>query len=66
LSVDTPQQARDKLPANQARGDVDTMTDSVAETDQVSAGPILSSSGNNETRTQGSARRGETNYQWPN
>ncbi|KAE9368472.1 hypothetical protein N431DRAFT_414901 [Stipitochalara longipes BDJ] len=42
LSVDTPQQARDKLPANQARGDVETMNDAIAETDQVSAGPILS------------------------
>jgi transcriptional adapter 3 len=42
LSVDTPQQARDKLPPNQARGDVDTLTDNIAETDQVSAGPILS------------------------
>ncbi|KAH8787370.1 histone acetyltransferases subunit 3-domain-containing protein [Hyaloscypha sp. PMI_1271] len=42
LSVDTPQQARDRLPANQARGDVELMDDRIAETDQVSAGPILS------------------------
>jgi len=42
LSVETPQQARDKLPANQARGDVGTLTDNIAETDQISAGPILS------------------------
>ena len=42
LSVDTPQQSRDKLPANQARGSIDGMDDSVAETDQISAGPILS------------------------
>ena len=42
LSVETPQQARDKLPANQARGDVGTLTDNMAETDQISAGPILS------------------------
>lgn len=42
MSVDTPQQGRDKYPANQARGDMENMTDSVAETDQISAGPILS------------------------
>lgn len=42
LSVDAPYQSRDKLPANQARGDVETMNDAMAETDQVSAGPILS------------------------
>lgn len=42
LSVETPQQTRDKLPANQARGDIGTLTDNMAETDQISAGPILS------------------------
>ncbi|KAH7389094.1 histone acetyltransferases subunit 3-domain-containing protein [Cadophora sp. MPI-SDFR-AT-0126] len=42
LSVDGPQQGRDKYPANQARGDIENMTDAIAETDQISAGPILS------------------------
>ncbi|KAH7319045.1 histone acetyltransferases subunit 3-domain-containing protein [Rhexocercosporidium sp. MPI-PUGE-AT-0058] len=42
MSVDAPQQARDKFPANQARGDIENMNDAVAETDQISAGPILS------------------------
>ncbi|KAH6711745.1 histone acetyltransferases subunit 3-domain-containing protein [Leptodontidium sp. 2 PMI_412] len=42
LSVDSPQQARDKFPANQARGDIENMNDAVGETDQISAGPILS------------------------
>jgi len=42
MSIDTPQQGRDKLPANQARGSIDVMDDAVAETDQVSGGPILS------------------------
>ncbi|RFU25746.1 hypothetical protein B7463_g10592, partial [Scytalidium lignicola] len=40
MAVDA--QARDKLQANQARGSIDTMNDDVAETDQISAGPILS------------------------
>ena len=42
MSVDAPQQGRDKLPPNQARGSIDSLDDAVAETDQVSAGPILS------------------------
>jgi transcriptional adapter 3 len=42
MSVDTPKQDRDKLPANQARGSIDSMDDQIAETDQISAGPILS------------------------
>lgn len=42
LSVDVPQSGRDKFPANQARGDIENMTDAIAETDQISAGPILS------------------------
>lgn len=41
MTVDSAQ-ARDKLPANQARGSIDAISDDVAETDQVSAGPILS------------------------
>lgn len=42
MSVDTPQQGREKLPANQARGSIDSVNDDVGETDQVSAGPLLS------------------------
>lgn len=42
MSIDTPQQGREKYPQNQARGSIDSMDDSVAETDQVSAGPLLS------------------------
>ncbi|RDW87725.1 hypothetical protein BP5796_03419 [Coleophoma crateriformis] len=42
MSVDAPKQDRDKLPANQPRGDIENMDDSVAETDQISAGPLLS------------------------
>ncbi|CAD6445402.1 fa5a655b-4157-474b-b337-683f9a6406ac [Sclerotinia trifoliorum] len=42
MSVDTPHQGRDKLPPNQARGSIDDIDDAIAETDQVSAGPILS------------------------
>ncbi|KUJ08810.1 uncharacterized protein LY89DRAFT_711453 [Mollisia scopiformis] len=42
LSIDAAQHSRDKLPANQARGNIENLTDDVAETDQISAGPILS------------------------
>lgn len=42
MAIDTPKQDRDKLPANQARGSIEDIDDSLAETDQVSAGPILS------------------------
>lgn len=41
LSFDVPRQDRDKLPANQARGNIEEMNDDVAETDQISAGPLL-------------------------
>jgi len=41
VSVDS-HQGRDKYPPNQARGSIDLMDDAVAETDQISAGPILS------------------------
>ncbi|KAH8813294.1 histone acetyltransferases subunit 3-domain-containing protein, partial [Xylogone sp. PMI_703] len=41
MAIDSAQ-AHDKLPANQARGSIDTMNDEAAETDQISAGPILS------------------------
>lgn len=42
MSIDTPQQGREKFPQNQARGSIENMDDSIAETDQVSAGPLLS------------------------
>lgn len=42
MSVDIPQQGRDKLPPNQPRGSVDDMDDITAETDQISVGPLLS------------------------
>jgi transcriptional adapter 3 len=42
LSIDTPQQGRDKLSPNQARGNIDAMDDASAETDSVSVGPLLS------------------------
>ncbi|CZT46793.1 related to NGG1-general transcriptional adaptor or co-activator [Rhynchosporium secalis] len=40
VSVDGP--SREKYPPNQARGDIENMTDAIAETDQISAGPVLS------------------------
>lgn len=42
LSVDTPRQSRDTLPANQPRGSVDQIEDENLETDQNSTGPLLS------------------------
>lgn len=42
MSVDIPQHGRDKLPPNQARGSIEDMDDAVAETDQISVGPLLS------------------------
>lgn len=39
-SIDTPSQGRDKLPPNQARGDLGDLNDATAETDQVSGGPL--------------------------
>ena len=39
VSRDSPDD--DKLPPNQARGSIDQMDDEVAETDQISSGPIL-------------------------
>lgn len=34
--------SRDRLPANQPRGSIDNLTDEIGETDQISAGPIVS------------------------
>lgn len=42
VSGDGALQGRDKYPLNQPRGDIDSMTDLLGETDQISAGPILS------------------------
>lgn len=41
ISLDVPQQGRDKLPPNQPRGSMEQMDDEAAETDQISAGPLL-------------------------
>lgn len=42
MSVDIPQQGREKLPPNQPRGTIDSMTDSVGETDGLSISPLAS------------------------
>ncbi|OAQ68382.1 histone acetyltransferase subunit 3-like protein [Pochonia chlamydosporia 170] len=42
MSIDSPQQGRDKLPPNQPRGSIDNMTDSIGETDSLSIGPLAS------------------------
>ena len=41
ISLDSSGQSREKLPANQPRGSVDQIDDATAETDTVSAGPVL-------------------------
>lgn len=41
MSVDMPQHGRDKLAANQPRGTIEDLDDSTAETEEVSAGPLL-------------------------
>ncbi|TVY34208.1 Chromatin-remodeling complexes subunit [Lachnellula subtilissima] len=42
MALDNPLHGRDKLPANQGRGSIDTLDDAIAETDQISAGPVCS------------------------
>lgn len=42
MSIDSPQQGREKLPQNQTRGSIENMNDNVAETDKLSVGPLLS------------------------
>ncbi|KAL1954607.1 hypothetical protein VTO42DRAFT_902 [Malbranchea cinnamomea] len=42
INVDSSTQAQERLPLNQGRGNVEQITDEVAETDQVSVGPLLS------------------------
>lgn len=41
MSMDSPPDSRTNLPPNQPRGSIDQIDDQVAETDQVSAGPLL-------------------------
>ncbi|MCJ1300735.1 Transcriptional regulator [Hypocenomyce scalaris] len=41
ISLDVPQQGRNKLPPNQPRGSMEQMDDEAVETDQISAGPLL-------------------------
>lgn len=42
MSIDSPQQNRDKLPLNLPRGTIENMNDSVGETDGLSIGPLAS------------------------
>lgn len=42
LSADMPQHGRDKMAPNQARGSIEDLDDSTAETEEISAGPLLS------------------------
>ncbi|KAL9586375.1 MAG: hypothetical protein Q9212_000947 [Teloschistes hypoglaucus] len=41
FSLDSNQQGVEKLPPNQPRGNLEQMTDEIAETDQISNGPML-------------------------
>lgn len=41
MAIDSPEGGRDKLPPNQARGNIENMDDEVAETDKLSVGPLL-------------------------
>ncbi|QYS96995.1 hypothetical protein H0G86_004231 [Trichoderma simmonsii] len=64
MSIDTPQQSRDKLPPNQPRGSIDNMNDSVAETDALSIGPLatrLLQALRPESRTQSADDKPTTN-----
>lgn len=42
ISLDSTHQASEKLPPNQPRGNLEQMDDDIAETDQISSGPMLS------------------------
>ncbi|KAF9875837.1 transcriptional regulator [Colletotrichum karsti] len=42
MALDKPQNGREQLAPNQARGAIDNMDDEVAETDKLSVGPLLS------------------------
>ncbi|KAI4191234.1 MAG: hypothetical protein LQ346_004787, partial [Caloplaca aetnensis] len=41
FSLDNNHSDKDKLPSNQPRGNLEQMTDDIAETDQISNGPML-------------------------
>ncbi|KAK2617047.1 Transcriptional regulator [Conoideocrella luteorostrata] len=63
MSVDSPQQGREKLPPNQPRGNIENMSDSIGETDALSIGPLASrllSLLRPESRLQGSDDRPPT------
>ena len=64
MSIDSPQQGRDKLPPNQPRGSIENMNDSVGETDGLSIGPLASrllGALRTENRTQVSDDKPATN-----
>lgn len=42
LSTDKPDPDQDNLPLNQGRGNIEQLTDEVAETDKISVGPLVS------------------------
>ena len=42
MSIDSSPAGRDKLAPNQARGNIENLTDELAETDKLSVGPLLS------------------------
>ncbi|RDA86830.1 hypothetical protein CP532_1402 [Ophiocordyceps camponoti-leonardi (nom. inval.)] len=42
MSIDSPQQGRETLPPNQPRGSIESMSDSIGETDSLSIGPLAS------------------------
>lgn len=42
MAIDSPQRGREKPPANQGRGSVEQLDDATAETEQISAAPMIS------------------------
>ncbi|KAH7319980.1 histone acetyltransferases subunit 3-domain-containing protein [Stachybotrys elegans] len=64
MSIDTPQQGREKHAANQPRGSIEEMTDTIGETDSLSIGPLASrllQAFRPETRAQSSEDKPMTN-----
>ena len=64
MSIDSPQQGREKLPPNQSRGTIDNMSDSIGESDALSIGPLASrllQLLRPESRTQGADDKPTTN-----
>lgn len=64
MSVDSPQQGREKLPPNQPRGNIDNMSDTIGESDALSIGPLASrllQLLRPENRSQGSDDKQNTN-----